>query len=219
MTRPEPRPVLPQARTLLAQVVTAGWNAVLHRRTRVRTAELTRHGPPLQLEVGAGGRKGQNGWHTIDLAPGCDLPWDLRRGLPFPDGSVSKIYSSHFLEHLTFDECQRFLTECRRVLRPGGVISACVPDARLYVESYFGVRDLDPTRFMQYAPAFPGVSKIDALNYVAYMDGQHKYLFDVDALVNVLAKAGFENARRREFDPELDMEERRHNSVYAVATK
>ena len=66
----------------------------------------------------------------------CDINWDLRFGIPFPDGSVSKIYSSHLFEHLTFKEINILIKECRRAIKKDGVFSIAVPNARLYIEAY-----------------------------------------------------------------------------------
>ncbi|MGB3204746.1 MAG: methyltransferase domain-containing protein [Crinalium sp.] len=51
--------------------------------------------------------------------------------LPFDDNSLSYIFSEHFFEHLFFDEALSLLQECQRILKPGGVIRTCVPDADL----------------------------------------------------------------------------------------
>jgi SAM-dependent methyltransferase len=62
---------------------------------------------------------------------------DLTRGVPFPEASFDVVYHSHVLEHFHRDAAERFLRECRRVLRPGGVLRVAVPDleqmARLYL--------------------------------------------------------------------------------------
>ena len=65
---------------------------------------------------------------------GYDL--DLRKPLPLTDGSASVVYSEHFLEHLGADDARRFLAECRRVLRPGGLCHVVVPDAGRHVREY-----------------------------------------------------------------------------------
>ena len=64
-----------------------------------------------------------------------------------------------------------------------------------------------------------GSSKIDQLNYVAYLNDDHKYLFDNENLVNTLLTAGFSNAQIREFDSNLDQKERKNESIYAEAGK
>ena len=61
------------------------------------------------------------------------LPWHYTHGdaLPFPDNSFDFVFSEHFFEHLWFDEAVALMEECRRILRPGGVLRTTVPDADL----------------------------------------------------------------------------------------
>jgi predicted SAM-dependent methyltransferase len=187
------------------------------RRRRASLAQLKTlkaSGAPIKLDIGGGGRPGTNGWITVDTAEGCDLYWDLREGIPFANGTVEAIYSSHMLEHLTFDDGQALLRECYRALKPGGSISVVVPNARLYIEGYLGAREI-PQEFFGWAPAYNGTTGIDAVNYVAYMGGEHKYMFDEENLIHRLRAAGFADARRRSFDPSLDLAERDYESVYA----
>lgn len=183
-----------------------------------RVRSLLNEGKQIFLEVGAGDKKGSNGWITIDMTRNCDVFWDLRKGIPFPDESVSRIYSSHFFEHLTFKEGQIFLDECLRVLIPGGTFSICVPNARIYIEAYLN-SDLDANKFFNYEPAYNNTTKIDYVNYTAYMDGHHKYMFDEENLVCILKAKGMKNAHIREFDPDLDLKKRDYESIYAVAEK
>jgi predicted SAM-dependent methyltransferase len=169
------------------------------------------------VEVGAGDKKGQNGWITIDITPNCDIFWDLRKGLPFPDGSVTKIYSSHFFEHLSFKESQEFLADCRRAMIPGGRFLICVPNARIYLEAYVSGKDLEPSTYLVYEPAHNHTTRIDYVNYTAYMNGEHKYMFDEENLIYILEMSGFKNAHLRQFDPLIDMHERDYESIYAEA--
>lgn len=170
------------------------------------------------LEVGAGNKIGKNGWVTIDLTENCDIFWDLRKGLPFPDESVEKIYSSHFLEHLTFSQGQIFLSECLRVLTPGGNFSICVPNARIYIEAYLNA-GLDKDLFCVFKPAFNNTTRIDYVNYIAYMAGYHQYMFDEENLLHLLEMKGFKHPRLRSFNPATDLAERRIESIYAEADK
>jgi predicted SAM-dependent methyltransferase len=61
------------------------------------------------------------------------LPFNYQAGdqFDFADESFDFIYSEHFLEHLFFDEAVALLQECDRLLKPGGVVRVCVPDADL----------------------------------------------------------------------------------------
>ena len=181
--------------------------------------KLVASGNPISLEIGSGSRASRNGWVTIDRNSHCDIRWDLRHGIPFPDESIEIVYSSHFLEHLTYEECQVFLDESLRVLKRGGMFSVSVPNVRIYAQAYLD-DSRDISDFIVFKPAFKQThSRIDYLNYITYMDGHHKYMFDEENLVNILAQKGFDHVRLREFDPELDSPHRNYESIYAIAGK
>jgi predicted SAM-dependent methyltransferase len=173
----------------------------------------------VQLEVGSGEKRGENGWLTLDTVEGCDLYWDLREGLPFPDNSIDTLYSSHFLEHLSFGEGETFLAEAVRALKPGGTFSISVPDAGIYLQAYARENSLENQGFFGHFPAYNHTTRIDYVNYVAYMDGHHKYMFDRDNLLHRLQACGLRDVRLRDFDPELDYAWRDFESIYAVAVK
>jgi SAM-dependent methyltransferase len=72
------------------------------------------------------------------------IVWNLRRGIPFPDGTFDVVYHSHLLEHIDRDAAPGFLRECLRVLRPGGLIRVVVPDLELLASEYLQhVEDFD----------------------------------------------------------------------------
>ncbi|GLW61713.1 hypothetical protein Hthe01_20620 [Hydrogenophilus thermoluteolus] len=62
------------------------------------------------------------GFININSEPSADVQWDVTQGLPFKDSSIDGIYSERFVEHLSQQQIFAFLRECRRVLRPGGVL-------------------------------------------------------------------------------------------------
>ena len=171
------------------------------------------------IEVGGGDRKGKNGWINIDITKNCDIYWDLSHGLPFPENSVKKVYCSHFLEHLSFQEGQIFFKSCLMALAPGGIFSACVPNAKLYIKAYADGALLDEKLFFGDSPAYSRTTKIDYVNYIAYMEGQHKYMFDEDNLIFILKAIGFTKVVSRKFDPNLDLKERDFESIYVKAIK
>jgi len=72
------------------------------------------------LNIGCGKLvlKGFTGVDIIDN--GQDMVWDVRDGLPFPDYSLSKICSCHFVEHLTDDETIELFKDIYRVLKIRG---------------------------------------------------------------------------------------------------
>lgn len=59
---------------------------------------------------------------------GSSVPHDLTRPLPLEDNSVDRILTEHFLEHTTPADMEKILDEFHRVLKPGGIVRAAVPD-------------------------------------------------------------------------------------------
>lgn len=102
-----------------------------------------------RLNVGCG-RHFHPAWRNIDLVsvdPAVEQ-YDIRRGLPGPDQRYAAVYHSHVLEHLEPDQGRRLLSECLRVLKPGGVLRIVVPDleriAELYLQMLRGAWKGDP---------------------------------------------------------------------------
>ena len=170
------------------------------------------------LELGSGPKKGSNGWTTIDLY-GADIVHDLRAGIPFSSNSVDRIYTSHMLEHIPYRELLIFLNECYRVLKKGGELSVCVPNAGFYINAY-SEKKYFKSYSRGYQPAVVNTgSLIDQINYIAYMDQLHKYMFDEENLVNTLKKVAFTRVELRNFDGSIDLESRDFESIYAAAIK
>ena len=88
----------------------------------------------------------------------------------------------------------------------------------MYIAGYNGEREI-PSDYYGWKPAYNNTTRIDALNYVAYMDGEHKYMFDQENLLHILKAKGFERVEQRTFDPLTDMQERDFESIYAIGYK
>ncbi|MBI2806737.1 MAG: methyltransferase domain-containing protein [Planctomycetes bacterium] len=93
---------------------------------------------PQLLNLGCGQRF-HPAWTNLDLHPvhSSIQRWDVQTALPFGDETFDAVYHSHLFEHLPRARTAPFLTECHRVLKPGGVLRLAVPDletiARLYL--------------------------------------------------------------------------------------
>jgi len=90
---------------------------------------------------------------------------DLRRGLPFNDNSVDVIYHSHFLEHLYKEDAEKFLKECYRILKPGGLMRVVVPDLEVVLEMF---KDGDKEKILESYFFKP----------YEYIFSGHKYMYD-----------------------------------------
>lgn len=77
------------------------------------------------------------GWENVDLEPAIGgVKRDLRKPMPYSSGSVQFIFTEHFIEHLTRNEAQKFLTECYRILADNGVMRVSTPNLETLVNDY-----------------------------------------------------------------------------------
>ncbi|GMQ83083.1 MAG: hypothetical protein BMS9Abin05_2561 [Rhodothermia bacterium] len=160
------------------------------------------------------------GWIASDINGNGDLQLDLTRPIPFPNATVEVIYSSHLLEHFSYPAPMLdFLRECKRILKSGGVFSVAVPNARIFLEAYADDSGFDKDKYCVYDVGLTYKGRIDYVNFVAHMGGEHKHLFDEENLLEILEEAGFSHVKLREFDPSVDREDRRHESIYAEGKK
>lgn len=80
-------------------------------------------------------------WSNVDFVSTDKgvIAHDLRKGIPFQDSCFDVVYHSHLLEHFPKSAALPFMSECYRVLKPGGVIRVAVPDleriASLYLQA------------------------------------------------------------------------------------
>ena len=101
-----------------------------------RRAGTTRENEPVRLHIGSGQRH-LPGWINLDnqQLPGVDRVVDVRDGLPFED--VAMIFAEHFLEHLPLEVGLFFLVECRRVLRPDGILRLSTPNLAWVLATHY----------------------------------------------------------------------------------
>ena len=183
-------------------------------RRRARRLQSIR---PLRLHLGSASNR-LPGWVNVDLVrPGraLDLYWDLRRPIPFPDSSVDAIFAEHLLEHLPFPAGIRLLRECRRVLRPGGIVRVGVPDLDRYVASYLGRDDI----IERVRPGRP--TRAIALGEPFFLYG-HRCMYDFETMRRALVDAGFIKVERSSFgegrlQPSPDSIGRRDETMYVEA--
>jgi predicted SAM-dependent methyltransferase len=203
---PRQRPLRARAREL----ATAALRPLARRRL-----ERLRDGRELRLHLGSG-LVSKDGWVDVDLAGApANLIWDLKRGIPFEDGTVDAVFHEHLLEHLSMREGFQLTRECLRVLRPGGVLRAAVPDAGACLRSY--ARTGDPA----WARSQP--APMLAVQALFYEHG-HRAMYDAQLLVAELAAAGFTEVGPREFgdsriSPCPDTELRRAGTLYVEGVK
>jgi predicted SAM-dependent methyltransferase len=185
--------------------------------TLLKARRLAREESGLALHLGSGAHK-LPGWVNVDIfGMQPDLYWDLRWGVPFPDGSARAVFLEHVLEHFTLADGLKMLEECYRVLAPGGRIRLGVPDFGTYLRSYAGDREF----IERNRPGRP--TPLLAVAEVALGHG-HRSVWDGETLVRVLEESGFTGAEVRTFGDSsiqdgIDSRQREPESVYAEAEK
>jgi predicted SAM-dependent methyltransferase len=191
----------------------------LHSRGVSKARALDFH-TDLKLNLGCG-RKPKPGWINIDLNAEADFTLDLRKSLPFPDNSCSIIYSEHLLEHLEYPrEAELLVAESFRVLKPGGAFSVGVPDTELAIAAY--LEGLASSYFGLIAkhgfhPEWCS-TRMEHLN-CHFRYSEHKFAYDLETLKKLLKQSGFTHIAPRDFDPDLDSEDREGLTLYLGARK
>lgn len=134
---------------------------------------------------------------------------NLRRGLPFENGTFEAVYSSHVLEHLYEDEALNLLRESVRVLRPGGVLRMVVPDLQALALGYLekkrapaSVSGPLPADWLNEMLKFRTRGRVRgfALHrlYSAVTDlHMHKWMYDAQSLASRMAAAGLRDVQER----------------------
>jgi predicted SAM-dependent methyltransferase len=189
----------------------------------------------LKVNIACGSRP-LEGWVNIDAFPVSPsvIAWDCRRSIPLSDGSAAFIFAEHFFEHIERpNQTDRFLSECLRVLEPGGIIRLVVPDAGLYLHKYCepgwdGLAEI----YFDYWPPLPRHAvhgtplgtKMEFINRVFRQFVYHRYAYDAETLIHTLSTAGFEQVAQQQFgvskaDTCPDTEEHRSESLYVEGVK
>jgi predicted SAM-dependent methyltransferase len=111
--------------------------------------------------------------------------------IPEKKNSIDLIYSSHVLEHLDSNETDKFLSNCKEILRNEGILRLVVPDFDILVNNYLS--DKDVNTFIKRSCLVGDKPKniLKKLQYLIQGHGWHHQMFTKKSLEKVLKKNGF----------------------------
>lgn len=144
-----------------------------------------------QFQVG-GLYKDLNGTHNTLM-----LNHDLRDGVPASDNSLDLVYHSHMLEHLSYEEGIRFIRDCYRALRPGGVMRVLVPDLEVWINAYLRNDVFFFEQYRRYGGIDPDIYVTKAAVFMGMLHNhEHKCGYDFESLKWLLEHIGFTEIRK-----------------------
>ncbi len=101
--------------------------------------------PLVLVNLGCGARF-HPAWINYDLHASSPIvtACDLTQGIPLRDSVADAVYSAAVFEHLRPFDIDGFLSECQRVLKPGGILRIAVPDFECQAKEYLAaIRRID----------------------------------------------------------------------------
>jgi predicted SAM-dependent methyltransferase len=210
----------------------------------------------LRLHLGCGSTV-VTGWENIDRSPGVALSRvdglrpvlrrlglltdeqanavfpkgikrvDVSKGLPYHDGSVSFVYSSHMIEHMPRWQGLALVREIRRVLRSGGCLRFATPDLRAIVDGYIGGQRRLPTPadgFMKDIGTYVQrpANRLSVASQRLFT-APHQWLYDAESLTALFEEGGLIRVAARAFRdselPDLALLEEREHSLFVEGCK
>ena len=136
---------------------------------RVRSGFFDRYcSGPIVLDVGYIGYDNPEKKPALPNAIGIDLDYPGYYGLdlPFDDGTVDTVFSSHCLEHILYEHAT--IRDWMRVLKVGGFIVCVVPSQALYEKRRFLPSRFNSDHKRMYTPASLARSFEEALEVNTY---------------------------------------------------
>ena len=135
----------------------------VYRRLRLAARVLRRTDPRIarrylaaarepKLHLGCGGHL-LDGWLNADLRPRFAdvMRIDAARPFPFPDDTFRYVYSEYMLGSLALREAESMLSECFRVLAPGGRVRIATTDLAFLIRLYGSERSALQERYVRWA--------------------------------------------------------------------
>lgn len=169
-----------------------------------------------RLNLGCGSHRLRD-WVNVDM-PGhkADMEFDLSVARwPIESNSVREVNMGHVLEHFDKAAGYHVLRQAYRIMIRTGTLTLAVPDTDKFIAAHLS-GDFSALGGYQWTSlndmAGGGKQETDPFN-------RHRQLYCFESLAYMLIVSGFENAKRREFNPAIDNPQYAPISLYMEATR
>ncbi|MEI8350450.1 MAG: methyltransferase domain-containing protein [Candidatus Omnitrophota bacterium] len=136
------------------------------------------------------------GWLNTDSSPLPKVVYlDATKTFPFPDGTFDYVFSEHLIEHMNYAKGLHMLSQCYRILKPGGRIRIATPDLgfliALCATNLSGLQQQYIKWMMDtYMPEVVQYDAVFVVNYF-FRNWEHCFIYDEKTLRWVLEHSGF----------------------------
>jgi predicted SAM-dependent methyltransferase len=164
----------------------------------------------IKLHLGCG-KNMLPGWINTDFPPKKEnvLELDATKKFPFEDNSIDYVFSEHMIEHISFEDGFFMLSECARILKPGGKIRCSTPDLRFLIDLHQNPTKEINDRYIKWAVDQCWKNQI-------YLPGMvfnnfvrnwgHLFIYDKETMTHSLTAAGFVNIEQFSINDSKDVE-------------
>lgn len=164
----------------------------------------------LKVNVGSFVNMFHHGWCNIDSLDLFTFAKDngykfvqldiKQQQLPFADASVDLMFSHHCLEHISWNDANTFIKECKRVMKPGGVFRIVVPSLEKLIETY-QAGEMDKHSDNEGVAA----CSVQSGKFWALLTSGHSMAYDFAAMKTLGESVGFkvEEKDYREGEPQI----------------
>ena len=141
------------------------------------------------------------GWLNADIEPQPGTTFlDATRRYPFAADTFAFAYAEHMIEHVTHHDGSAMLSECHRVLKPGGVVRLVTPNLDTILGLHSEPLSPKQTGYVDwmartFTPNAPVKSSTFVINAMFRYWG-HQFIYDEATLRLALKSAGFSNIIR-----------------------
>ena len=149
-----------------------------------------------KLHIGCGEHV-LSGWLNTDYEP--ELPMvthlDARQHFPFKEETFDYIFSEHMIEHVSYWDGVKMLTECFRVLKRSGKVRISTPDLAFLIDLTRPDKSDLQRAYIKWAvnaftPGAPDDNEAFVINNFVRNWG-HTFIYDEKTLRGAMASAGF----------------------------